>query len=98
MRQRLAQRAKSSDRIDDDHDTIMKRLKTFEKTNQLVIEHLQKSSPVWLVSNSEKLVERIAKISKIDCERSIPEVYASMQDAMRKVLYESGDLKKDEIL
>jgi adenylate kinase family enzyme len=50
MRGRLEQRAISSDRIDDNPDTILKRLQTFKENNAPVIEHLREHGPVYQVS------------------------------------------------
>ena len=50
MRRRLEERAKSSERIDDNPDTVLKRFQTFKENNAPVIAHLQKRGPVYHVS------------------------------------------------
>ena len=50
MRRRLEQRAKSSERIDDNPDTVLKRFQTFKENNAPVKAHLQKRGPVYHVS------------------------------------------------
>ena len=55
MRRRLERRAESSERIDDNPDTVLKRLKTFKENNAPVIEHLEKRESVYQVSEQIKL-------------------------------------------
>lgn len=50
MRRRLERRAESSDRIDDNPDTVLMRFQTFKENNAPVIAHLQKRGPVYHVS------------------------------------------------
>ena len=50
MRQRLARRAESSGRIDDNTDSIIRRLRTFADENLKVEEHLQQTGRFWKVS------------------------------------------------
>ena len=50
MRRRLEQRARSSDRIDDNPDTVIRRLQTFKENNALVMTHVHKRGAVHLVS------------------------------------------------
>jgi adenylate kinase family enzyme len=54
MRGRLEQRAISSDRIDDNPDTILKRLRTFKENNAPAIEHLRERGPVYQVSEQAR--------------------------------------------
>ncbi|KAH8799639.1 cytidylate kinase [Xylogone sp. PMI_703] len=80
MQQRLEKRAQSSGRIDDNPASVIKRLKTFEENNKLVIEHLQQGGPIWT----------------IQCDGSIDEVYASVQTAMQEILRKPSNLHEDE--
>ena len=50
MRRRLEQRAKSSERIDDNPDTVSKRIQTFKENRALVIAHLRERGSVCHVS------------------------------------------------
>ncbi|KAL9632746.1 MAG: hypothetical protein Q9204_003662 [Flavoplaca sp. TL-2023a] len=70
MRRRLERRAESSERIDDNPDTVLKRLKTFKENNAPVIEHLEKRESVY----------------QVDCSRSIDEVYSSVRSSIRHIL------------
>ena len=50
MKNRLEQRALRSARIDDNPDAMLRRLRTFQENNALVLEHLQKNGPIFYVS------------------------------------------------
>lgn len=50
MQRRLERRAESSDRIDDNPDTVLRRFQTFKENNAPVIAHLQTRGPVYQVS------------------------------------------------
>jgi adenylate kinase family enzyme len=61
MRQRLERRSLSSNRMDDNSNTIMRRLVAFNKTNTPILNHLRARGPVYPVSITFKLVNIINK-------------------------------------
>ena len=50
MRERLSERAKTSDRVDDNPESVLKRLRTFSVENSKVEEHLQETGVLTKVS------------------------------------------------
>jgi len=50
MKKRLLKRAETSGRVDDNEETIMKRLKTFHNLTQPVIDHYGKQNKVCKVN------------------------------------------------
>jgi UMP-CMP kinase len=56
---RLLKRAETSGRVDDNEDSIRKRFKTFRETSYPVVEYY----------------EKLGKVKKVNCSRSIEEVY-----------------------
>ncbi|BHF72250.1 Adenylate kinase isoenzyme 1 [Sparganum proliferum] len=69
MRQRLLKRGESSGRADDNAETIINRLKTFNELTKPVIEHYDKQK----------------KVIKIDASPSIEEVFKTVQEELGKV-------------
>lgn len=59
MRERLARRAKLSDRVDDNPETIAKRLQSFRENNVPVLEYLQEHGPLHRVSKQANLLIRV---------------------------------------
>ena len=55
MKKRLLKRAETSGRVDDNEETIMKRLKTFHNLTQPVIDHYGQQSKVCKVGRSRLL-------------------------------------------
>ena len=55
MRARLELRAESSDRVDDNPDTVLRRFQTFQENNAPVIAYLQNRRPVYHVSKITRL-------------------------------------------
>ena len=55
MKKRLLKRAETSGRVDDNEETIMKRLKTFHNLTQPVIDHYGQQSKVCKVCRSRLL-------------------------------------------
>jgi len=62
MRERLLERAKSSGRVDDNEETIKKRLKTFEDQTLPVLD----------------VYEKVGKVQKINAERGIDEIFTDV--------------------
>lgn len=52
MKKRLLKRAETSGRVDDNEETIVKRLKTFHDLTQPVIDHYDKQHKVFKVGTS----------------------------------------------
>ncbi|VDP76938.1 unnamed protein product [Schistosoma curassoni] len=50
MRKRLLKRAETSNRVDDNEETIVKRFRTFNELTKPVIEHYKKENKVITVS------------------------------------------------
>ncbi|VDL93760.1 unnamed protein product [Schistocephalus solidus] len=69
MRQRLLKRGESSGRADDNAETIINRLKTFNELTKPVIEHYDKEN----------------KVVRIDASPSIEEVFKTVQVELEKV-------------
>ena len=55
LRRRLEQRALSSGRVDDNPDTILRRLRTFQENNLPVLQHLEREAPVHQVSEATSI-------------------------------------------
>ena len=55
MKKRLLHRAETSGRVDDNEETIVKRLKTFHNLTQPVIDHYAKQSKVCKVTTNTSL-------------------------------------------
>jgi len=55
MKKRLLHRAETSGRVDDNEETIVKRLKTFHNLTQPVIDHYAKQSKVCKVTTNNSL-------------------------------------------
>ena len=91
MQQRLKMRAKTSDRIDDNPATIMRRFETFEEKNKSVVEHLQRSGPVYPVSGTDYLQrETPTNCFKVECDGLIDDVYSSVRNAIEAILAKSN--------
>jgi adenylate kinase family enzyme len=56
MVDRLTKRASTSGRIDDNPESIRKRVKTFLTENEPILEHLRHSGPVKTVRQMKKLL------------------------------------------
>lgn len=70
MFQRLTQRSESSGRIDDNTDSIIKRLRTFADENLKVETHLQQKGRFW----------------KIDANAPIDSVYSRVKTVVEDIL------------
>ncbi|CCH59918.1 hypothetical protein TBLA_0C01030 [Henningerozyma blattae CBS 6284] len=66
MLKRLLERGKTSGRSDDNIDSIKKRFKTFEETSMPVVEYFESQN----------------KVVKVNCEKSVDEVYADVKKAI----------------
>jgi len=75
MRGRLEQRAESSDRVDDNPDTVLRRLQTFKENNAPVVAHLQNCGPVY----------------HIDGSGPIDKVYSSVRSSIQDILQRKVD-------
>ncbi|KAL6928573.1 bifunctional uridylate/adenylate kinase [Hanseniaspora valbyensis] len=71
MLERLLERSKTSGREDDNLESIEKRFDTFVKTSVPVIEYLDKSRHI---------------VKKIDCSKSVDEIYADVKKAMKDII------------
>ena len=58
MKKRLLKRAETSGRVDDNEETIVKRLKTFHQHTQPVIDFYSKQNKVWKIA-AEGTVDEI---------------------------------------
>ncbi|GIZ48184.1 hypothetical protein CKM354_001125700 [Cercospora kikuchii] len=70
MRERLEQRAQSSERIDDNSDVVLRRFRTYEENNAPVLEYLREHGPVH----------------HVDAARSVDAVHQSMRQMIEQVL------------
>lgn len=68
MQERLLNRGKTSGRADDNAESIKKRFKTFLETSMPVVDHFEKQG----------------KVEKIPATEGPDQVYAHVQEAMRK--------------
>lgn len=71
MMERLLERSKTSGREDDNLDSIEKRFDTFVKTSMPVIEYLDKTRKI---------------VKKIDCTKSVEEIYTNVQAALKGII------------
>ena len=71
MLERLLERSKTSGREDDNLESIEKRFDTFVKTSVPVIEYLDKSRHI---------------VKKIDCSKTVDEIYADVKEAMKDII------------
>lgn len=71
MMERLLERSKSSGREDDNIQSIEKRFDTFVKTSMPVIEYLDKTRKI---------------VKKIDCSKSVDEIYLKVQEALKGII------------
>ncbi|KAF1357332.1 cytidylate kinase [Lizonia empirigonia] len=71
---RLRDRSASSSRIDDNPESIIKRIRTFNMNNAEVLEYLQKQGPVF----------------HVECSGSVDEVYATVRETVEKILRVRG--------
>ncbi|OBA25782.1 UMP-CMP kinase [Hanseniaspora valbyensis NRRL Y-1626] len=71
MLERLLERSKTSGREDDNLESIEKRFDTFVKTSVPVIEYLDKSRHI---------------VKKIDCSKTVDEIYADVKKAMKDII------------
>ena len=63
MKKRLLHRAETSGRVDDNEETIVKRLKTFHNHTQPVIDYYSKQSKVCKVTSVARLAFHIVHLS-----------------------------------
>ncbi|XBW36727.1 hypothetical protein QEN19_002304 [Hanseniaspora menglaensis] len=71
MMERLMERSKTSGREDDNVASIEKRFDTFVKTSMPVIEYLDNTRHI---------------IKKIDCTKSVDEIYVNVQEALKSII------------
>lgn len=83
MKKRLLARAETSGRVDDNEETIMKRLETFENQTKPVIEYYESQNKVKKVTFHQVLRSSRIKFQKKNATRHFAK-YWDKEDPIRK--------------